>query len=273
VVPPTEEEQRDLSRVVVTNPSLQGVTFTRPVEAPQNFAEELFALHIAERLNINQPSPPWRYQTAETLLPVTRPSTARILPGLAAHSHLAIATDLFGNRIISHAGNDQRQWYDPDTQQPVTLMANLATDNPAGLLTVPRTLDLSLRRIAAATQPNALDPNGHPPGRNTRTILHPAPTIATSIQLIGKESRRWRDTRSILTPPETTTYSTRTDPEALIALIRKHFHWRGAPKYIADRTGLPQRTIRAVVNGQRRPAPKTVKALEQLAIQLRLFDL
>jgi hypothetical protein len=272
VVHPTDEELRLLSRVVVTNPSLQGVTFTQPADAPEQFAEELFAVHIAERLNINQPSPQWRYQTAETLLPVTRPATARILPGLAAHSHVAIATDLFGNRIISHAGNEERQWYDPDTQQPVTLSPALLTDIRVGLVTIPRNLDLSLRRLAAATQPNALDPNGDPPGRNTRGILQPAPTIATSIQRIGKESRRWRDTRSILTPPETTTYNTRTDPEQLIALIRKHYHWRGAPGHIAKLTGLPERTIRAILNGQRQPAPKTHKALERFAVQQQLFD-
>ena len=64
----------------------------------------------------------------------------------------------------------------------------------------------------------------------------------------------------------------RTDPEAVVALIRKYYGWRGAAPIIANATGLPERTVRAILEG-RRPSPRTLERLWRFAYQARLFDL
>ncbi len=134
-----------------------------------------------------------------------------------------------------------------------------------------RTLDFEFRRTLSAPPSNALTVEAEAPGRNTFGILRPAPTVVTSIQYIGRESRRWRDGRGILEAPDIKIYTVRTDAEAVVTLIKKHYYWRGAANAIAEATGLPQRTVRAILAG-RKPSPKTLERLWEFAYQARLFD-
>ena len=108
-------------------------------------------------------------------------------------------------------------------------------------------------------------------GRNTYGLLQPAPTIVTAVQIMGRESRRWRDGRGILNPPDIKVHLTRTDAEAVGVLIRKHYWWRGAAPHIAEKTGLPVRTISRILAGKR-PSQRTTERLWEFAYQQRLFD-
>lgn len=119
---------------------------------------------------------------------------------------------------------------------------------------------------------NTLDTNGTTPGRNTQGILQPAPTIATATHLIGRESRRHGTGRGILEAPDIKTHLKRTDPEAVVALIRKHHHSDpGAAKRIADLTGLHKKTVRRILEG-RPPSQRTLNRLWEYAYQQSLFD-
>jgi len=134
----------------------------------------------------------------------------------------------------------------------------------------PWTLDLQLRRNTTATPSNALTHDGHPVGPRTYGLLQPAPTIVTAVQIIGRESRRWGDGRGILNPPEISIYLTRTDPQAVATLIRKHYYWPGAAAKIASQTGLSVRTVSSILAGKA-PSPRSAERLWEFAYQARLF--
>ena len=124
----------------------------------------------------------------------------------------------------------------------------------------------------SAAPSNALTHTGEPVGRNTHGRLTPAPTIVTAVQIIGRESRRWGDGRGILHPPEIKVHLTRTDAEAVVALIRKHYWWWGAAPVIAEKTGLPVRTVSRILNGKK-PSQRTTERLWEFAYQQLLFEL
>ena len=92
----------------------------------------------------------------------------------------------------------------------------------------------------------------------------------TAVQIIGRESRRWGDGRGILNPPDINTYLTRTDPEGVAELIRKHYWWPGAAPLIADKTGLSVRTVRAILAGKK-PSARSAERLWEFAYQQSLF--
>jgi hypothetical protein len=95
-----------------------------------------------------------------------------------------------------------------------------------------------------------------------------APTRVIAVDIIGRESRRWEDGRGILTPPNINTFTTRTDPEGVARLLRKHYHWPGAAQIIADKTGLSVRTVRAILAGKK-PSPRSAEWLWKFAHQQR----
>lgn len=101
---------------------------------------------------------------------------------------------------------------------------------------------------------------GHRVGPSTRGKLQVAPTSATTIRLIGKEGRRWRDTRNILPGPDVTTFANVTDRQVTLERIRSHYEWRGAAPELARLSGLPVRTIRAFLGG-RNPSEETCERL------------
>jgi len=193
----------------------------------------------------------------------------RLHPDNIPYSRIAIATSLFGQQLVN--ADPGSAWYDPETGTPVTF--DLDSDGSSDLrlsYQVARTLDLQLRRNTTATPSNALTHDGQTLGPNTYGILQPAPTIVTAVQIIGRESRRWGDGRGILNPPEIYIYLTRTDPEAVAILIRRHYFWPGAAPTIAEQTGLSVRTISSILAGKQ-PSPRSAERLWEFAYQQRLF--
>ena len=188
-------------------------------------------------------------------------------PDNRPHSVILVGTGLFGGQFVS--AHPDGAWHDPQTGTPVTFNA----DDPGDLdYQIPRTIDLEFRRTVTGVPANMLTHDGEVPGRNTYGILQPAPTIVTAIQYIGRESRRWGDGRGVLEAPDIKIYTVRTDPEAVVALMRKHYSWRGAAPLIARKTGLPERTVRAILGG-RQSSPQSLDRLWRFAYQARLFDL
>jgi hypothetical protein len=249
---------------------MHGITYTQPDTAPDDWAETLLEEHLqlgggpTEETN-------WRNEIAVSLVAATRIEAIDTHPENRPYSKIAVATSLFGQQLISaHPGGD---WYDPEAQTPVTF--DIDAEDPPGLVLsyqVARSIDDQIRRNTTATPSNALTHTGEPVGRNTYGLLTPAPTIVTAVQIIGRESRRWGDGRGILTPPEIKVHLTRTDAEAVVALIRKHYWRRGAAPLIAEKTGLAVRTVSRILNGKK-PSQRTTERLWEFAYQQRLFEL
>jgi hypothetical protein len=273
VVEPTTEQMTDLSRVIVTNPSMHGITYTQPDSAPDDWAETLLEEHLEEHLQLGDrltEATDWRNEIAVSLVAATRIEAIDLHPENRPYSRIAVATSLFGQQLVS--AHPDGGWYDPKTQTPVTF--DIDAKDPPGLALsyqVPRSIDDQIRRNTTATPSNALTDTGEPVGRNTYGLLTPAPTIVTAVQIIGRESRRWRDGRGILNPPDIKVHLTRTDAEAVGVLIRKHYWWRGAAPLIAEKTGLPVRTVSRIIAGKR-PSQRTAERLWEFAHQQRLFD-
>jgi hypothetical protein len=273
VVEPTDEETSRLSRVIVTNPSLHGITYQQPEDAPDDFIEVMLEEHLEEHLQIGQgpPAPDsWREEMAVSLVAATRMEAIKLHPDNIPYSRIAVATSLFGQQLVN--ADPGSVWYDPDTGTPVTF--NHDSDGSGSLrlsYQMPRNIDLQLRRNTTATPTNALTHDGQPVGPRTYGLLQPAPTIVTAVQIIGRESRRWGDGRGILNPPEINIYLTRTDPEAAAALIRKHYYWPGAASIISQQTGLSVRTVSSILAGKP-PSPRSAERLWEFAHQQSLFD-
>lgn len=271
VVQPTETQRRELSRVIVTNPSLHGITYQRPNNAPENFVTVLMQQHIEEHLQIGQSDSDtevWSNEIAVSLVVATRVEAIDLHPDNIPYSRIAVATSLFGHQLIAaHPGED---WCDPATGTPATF--NLKDDTKGLGLSyqVARTLDFQIRRNTTAAPTNALTHDNQHIGPRTEGLLRPAPTMVTAVDIIGRESRRWGDGRGILNPPEINTYLTRTDPEAAAALIRKHYWGPGAARLIAEKTGLSVRTVRAILAGKK-PTPRSAERLWEFACQQSLF--
>jgi hypothetical protein len=273
VVPPTAEEMSRLSRVIVTNPSLHGITYQQPDWAPDDFIEVMLEEQLEEHLHIGQGPPArdtWRQEIAISLVAATRMDAIRRHPDNIPYSRIAVATSLFGQQLVN--SDPGSTWYDPETGTPVTFHIDSEGSESLPLsYQVPRTLDMQLRRNTTATPSNALTHDGQPVGPRTFGLLQPAPTIVTAVQIIGRESRRWGDGRGILNPPEMNIYLTRTDPEAVAVLIRRHYYWPGAAPMLAEKTGLSVRTISSILAGKR-PSPRSAEKLWEFAHQQSLFD-
>ncbi len=273
VVQPTDEQMTGLSRVVVTNPSMHGITYTTPDNAPDDWAETLLEEHLQEHLQLGDgltDATEWRNQIAVSLVAATRIEAIDTHPDNRPYSRIAVATSQFGPQLVS--ADPDGDWYDPETGTPVTF--DIDAKDPPGLTLSyqkPRSIDDQIRRNTSATPSNALTDTGEPVGPNTYGLLTPAPTIVTAVQIIGRESRRWRDGRGILNPPEIKVHLTRTDAEAVAVLIRKHYWWRGAAPLIAEKTGLSVRTVSRILAGKR-PSQRTAERLWEFAYQQRLFD-
>jgi len=272
VVPPTEEEFHRQSRVVVTNPSLHGITYQQPVDAPDGFIEVMLEEQLEEHLQIGQGSPAtdsWRQELAISLVAATRIEAIRLHPNNIPYSRIAVATSLFGQQLVN--SDPVSTWYDPETGTPVTFDIDPDSSDALRLsYQVARTLDMQLRRNTAATPSNALTHDGQPVGPRTYGLLQPASTIVTAVQIIGRESRRLGDGRGILNPPDNNIYLARTDPEAVAALIRKHYYWPGAATMIAEKTGLSVRTVSSILAGKP-PSPRSAEQLSEFAYQAHLF--
>ncbi len=191
VVPPSREDLKQ-SRVRVTNPSMAGITFLPPPGAPDNYAEVLMEDLLAEYHQFDHSSEElaWRHEPGLSAVPGTRVEMIDTHPDNRPHSKIIIGRGLLGGNLVSaHPGGT---WYDPEAGTQVTF--NMDGPAPFDYHTL-RTLDFEFRRTLSAPPSNALTVDGETPGRNTFGILRPAPTIVTSIQYIGRESRPRRDGR------------------------------------------------------------------------------
>ena len=161
VVEATADELKAQSNVVVTNPSLHGITYHKPKDTPDDYIEQLMAHHLEGDLQIgNRERPGWADEMAISLVAATRIDAIDLHPDNRPYSRIAVATSLFGQQI--------------------------------------------------------------------------------------------------------------TDPEAVARLIRKHYHWPGAARLIAEKTGLSVRTARAILAGKK-PSLRSTEQLWEFARQQRLF--
>ena len=270
VVEPTDTQTRELSRVVVVNPSKHSITYQQPKGAPEDFVEVLMARHLEEHLQIGKTkeSLRWGDEMAVSLVAATRVEAIDLHPDNIPYSRIAVAQSLFGQQLVAaYPGED---WHDPASGTPITL--NLNADELSLAYHDPRSVDFQIRRNTGAAPSNALTHTGEAVGPRTEGLLKPSPTHVTAVDIIGRESRRWEDGRGILTPPSINTYTTRTDPEGVARLIRKHYYWLGAAALIAAKSGLSERTVRAILAGKK-PTPRSAERLWEFAYQQKLgFD-
>lgn len=122
-----------------------------------------------------------------------------------------------------------------------------------------QTLDYALLRLRISPERTALDTEGIPCGPRTLGPLTPAPTIATSLRLIGKESRGWRDDRNILGTSHYVTYDPPPTADQL-AELREKYDYKGGAAQLARDAGIPQRTAQGFIKG-RSPAASTAAKL------------
>lgn len=265
VVEPTSDEWKNLTEVVMRKPSRHGITFTPLGNHPPGWENQLRADHISERLGLQGlPPEPWVYEPAVSTFPATRPALTKLHPDLEPFDLIGLCTGVLGGSAIAKL-HDEPQWIDVETRRPVLIATTTDESNLGGSVPV-KSVDLAMRMNARAPEPWALTVDGHPVTLGTRGLLHPAPTKATGIRLIGKEGRRWRDSRNILPGPEVFVYAFRDDGEAFLSFLRSRYSWRGAAAYLADLTGLPIRTIRAVLRG-RTPSSRTLNVLRTAGSQ------
>ena len=199
---------------------------------------------------------------AVSLVAATRGEAIKLHPETIPYSRIAVAQSLFGQQLIASY---------PEAGRPATF--NLNDEKEVQLAYQEgRSLDFQIRRNTNAPPFNALTHYGQPVGPRTEGLLNPASTHVTAVDIIGRESRRWEDGRGILTPPNINTYTTRTDPEGVARLLRKHYHWPGAAGLIADMTGLSVRTVRAILAGKK-PSPRSAERLREYIYQQPLFSI
>lgn len=270
ITEPTADDLRALSEVRMANPSRHGITYLPPAGASDEWVEELFAAHLNEYHGYDKQPPDWRTNTAISAARATRPVMISAHPAAQPGTTLGITRGLLSGQAVA-ASPQLDEWVNPDTHKPIDLGAE-PTPEPKSDFHRARSLDLEFRRNIRQSQPNAIEiATSKPAGRNSVGILEPAPTVVTSVRLIGREARRWRDGRATFEPPEIVTYETRTDPDGAVDLLRRCFNFRGAAPKIARATGLPERTVREIMAGRRKPSHGTLLSLHAYAIQQRLF--
>ena len=142
-------------------------------------------------------------------------------------------------------------WLDLTTGEPVT-HSHHTTD---GLGFDGQTIDHALRLIRSSTHPTTIDPDGHPIARRTKGLVHAAPTIETSTRLMGRESRGWRDDRTMLNQDTHITYDP-TPTQDELKRLRERFRAYGGAVELATASGIPVRTARDFLNGAH-PKPVT----------------
>lgn len=274
LVYPTDEETRRLSKVILTGTSLHGITYQKPQDAPPDFIEVLLAEHLDEHLQLGagpDSTNTWKDEIAVSLVPATRMEAINLHPDNIPYSQIEVAESIFGQQLI--AAHPRNGAYVTTTGTPVSFnLHGPETEDTDIMYQRARSIDFQLRRNTTAPPANALTDDDQPVGRSTYGTLKPAPTHVTGIDVIGRESRRWGDGRGILDPPEINTYITRAEPEAVVALILNHYWWRGASTIIAEKTGLPLRTVQRIYEG-RPTSQENTERLWEFAYQQRLFDL
>jgi len=270
VVEPSSEDLRRLSQVRMANPSHHGITYLTPRGVPEDWVDQQFAAHLNEYHGFDKPVPEWGSSIAISAARATRPVMIKAHPSARPGSTLGITRGLLSGQAITALPN-LTGWVNPETRRRITL----GTDPTVGLQSDferARSINDEFRRNVRQAQPNAIEAaTGKPAGKSSSGVLEPAPTVVTSVQLIGREARRWRDGRGTFEPPETVIYNIRTDPAGLVALLREHFNWRGAAPMIAKATGLPERTVREILAGRRTPSTATLFGLHHFAVQQRLI--
>jgi hypothetical protein len=192
---------------------------------------------LAHRLRLQASRPDWWHEPALSVTTLNRPEELARLqasqpPGTSlmpfsrlavAHPTAQYARDQDGHRRTPvapfHDGftlDEQATWRDLTTGEPLSPRypadgplreSDLTTTIPGAVIcdTVGRVLARNSRR----PENKALDQHGNPCTRHTTGLLHPAPTEAIRIQLIGKETRNL-ERAGITEDPTHTLY---TDPE------------------------------------------------------------
>ena len=244
------------------SPSRHGVTFAPLGDHPNDWENQLRSIHIAEHLGLHtQPISDWAHEPAVSVLPATRPALTELHPDLGPFDPAGVCTGPFGGSAIAKLDSNP-DWIDFESRQPVAITTISDPDNLSGSFPAKST-DLAMRMNTRAPEPWALTTDGYPVRPGTRGKLTPASTTATEVRLIGKEGRRWRDSRNILPGTDVTTYTKIQNQQAVNDLLRNRYSWRGAAHHIAEETGLPQGTVKAFLAG-RPPSDDTYRRLVSL---------
>jgi len=275
VVAPSPDAIRELSKVVVVEPSRNGVTQKRPDGAPDDWVEQAFAHQLSLHYGIESDRPVWLDQPAVTLIPASRIDMIELDTDLRPYSLIAIIQDLFGNQAIAawhqHAQISHLQWTTRKTGEPVIIRtAANAMAKGEGQVHVARTLDMTLRRLAASPQSRALATDGFPCRTDTYGLLEPAPTLGQGTMLIGKESRRWGDGRGSLFEAEYLVYEPTPNWASIRRALRAKFESDSIVDTVSRATGIPKRTVRYFLKG-RDPRGENARRLLEYFRMLGLF--
>jgi hypothetical protein len=171
-----------------------------------------------------------------------------------------------------HAGFDpvQAEWRNPDGGPARPLQPGTGTVTGTGGF-IGDTYTTTLSRLRRSPERTALTHTGNPCATRSRGILHPAPTIATGIALVGKESRRWRDSRNILAPPEHVTYQ-EADNWPLVLTVLRALADEVGHGALARQAGISPRTLRYLLTGRSPSAATRAKVSEYLLRKVSTYD-
>ena len=110
------------------------------------------------------------------------------------------------------------------------------------------TYNTAIARVRRTPEPTVITPDNQPCNPTTRGIVQPAPTNASGVALIGRESRRWRNH----TPHGKPDHITYKHPDAWphhLATLRDLANGFGQLR-LAKAIGISERTIRNLLNGR-----------------------
>ena len=272
VIQPTAQDRRELSRVLVAKASHHGLTHIPPTGSdPDTWVAEAVAPLLARQAGITPIEPSWYTDPAISLVAATRPRIANTHHAWP-YSKLAVWNPMLGNgRAITrwHPTLDPyaADWEDDQGVggRVAIRPADLAAPSPSAL--IGDTYQTAVARTRRSIEHTALGPDDRPCGSRTRGVLRPAPTQATGIAIIGKESRRWRDGRNLIGEPEHTTYIKADDWPLLRARLERLAE-RIGQRALAKAIGIGERTLRYLIAGRSPSAATQAKVIRLLGQNL-----
>ncbi len=259
IVQPSPDDESRYSQIVMRGASRHGITHQPPAGyTDDSWVDEALAADLALKLGIEPRQPQWADDPAISLIPVTRPRIGRSIDA-APYSRIASWRSVLGNGTTAithaHTGLDPEHapWIDADTADPITPHTRRGSASEFGF--IGDNYNTAIARLRRTPEPTVITPNNQPSNPTTRGIVKPAPTNATGVALIGRESRRWRNHTPQGKPDHITYQEADTWPHHLAAL--KRIAKQVGQKPLANAIGISERTLRNLLG--RRPPSKDTK--------------
>jgi hypothetical protein len=192
--------------VEVVRPSEHGLPFMGPEEAG-DWLRDGVEHQIRRELGLPVSELPASDEPALAVVPTSRPElTDRYQPARPFSRLVVWNIPLVGPvAALWHSGFDPltARWRDVEGREVRVVLSE-------GVV-LGESLGGAIGRAWRSADPGSLDEEGIPANPSTVGILRPAPTIATGVRLIGKESRHLGAGRELLTGPEHLDYGGQDD--------------------------------------------------------------